>query len=317
MDIWGVQQVTAEAELLAAIVAFFKSVGLTEKDVTIRISSRKVLQSVLKNLKIPEDKFVETCIVVDKLDKLRDQPEKMYEEFNKIGLERQVTDDIIKGTESLKTLDDLAQLVGDKAEAVTELRTLFKLAQGYGYESWIVFDSTIVRGLAYYTGIVFEGFAKSGEVMRAICGGGRYDGILKMYGANQNIPACGFGFGDCVIKEILSDRGLVPELPRTIDEYIVPFSEEMRPQACQVATMLREAGKVVDIVMKKAKVSEAFDIAVRHGAKRIIFVAPEEWANGKVRVKYLGNKEENKDAEQFDVDLDKLVSFEKPVQNQQ
>ena len=90
---------------------------------------------------------------------------------------------------------------------------LFEIAEAYGYGDWLYFDASVVRGLAYYTGIVFEGFDRKGE-LRAICGGGRYDKLLSLYGSPEVVPACGFGFGDCVVVELLKERNLLPKLQR-------------------------------------------------------------------------------------------------------
>lgn len=144
MDIWGVSQVTAEAELLAAIVEFFKLVKLDKEKVSIRISSRKVLQHILtKVVGIPEAKFLEACIVVDKLDKIREHMEVVYIEFDKIGFDRPLTDKILKTLDSVKTLEDLAAMLGEQADPVVELRNLFKYAEGYGFADYLVFDVTV------------------------------------------------------------------------------------------------------------------------------------------------------------------------------
>jgi histidyl-tRNA synthetase len=96
----------------------------------------------------------------------------------------------------------------------------------------------VVRGLAYYTGIVFEGFDRTGGIPRAICGGGRYDKLFSTYGA-RDIPSCGFGFGDCVIMEILEDKKLLPSFAPKIDDIILAFNEELRPAANELAMALR------------------------------------------------------------------------------
>ena len=91
-----------------------------------------------------------------------------------------------------------------------DLKRVFELAKSYGYDDYLVFDASVVRGLAYYTGIVFEGFDRAGN-LRAICGGGRYDKLLETFGG-ENHPCVGFGFGDAVIVELLSDKGLLPSI---------------------------------------------------------------------------------------------------------
>lgn len=93
-------------------------------------------------------------------------------------------------------------------QALSQLRQLFDYAKSYGYEDWLLLDASVVRGLAYYTGIVFEAFDKAGE-LRAICGGGRYDKLLETFGG-EALPAVGFGFGDAVIMELLESKKLKP-----------------------------------------------------------------------------------------------------------
>lgn len=164
---------------------------------------------------------------------------------------------------------------------------------------------------------MFEGFARVGDLKRAICGGGRYDKILSIYGSKKDIPAAGFGFGDCVIKEILTDLNLMPDLPRGIDDVVIPFDEKLRPAACQVAMKLRQSGRVVDIILKtKSKVTDAFEYADRHGADRVIFVAPSEWEKGMVRVKYMRGHVDPKTAEQYDVKLEDLATFVRPTKSE-
>merc|ERR1719498_630110 len=132
-----------------------------------------------------------------------------------------------------------------------EMNELFALAEAYGFGDWILFDASVVRGLAYYTGIVFEGFDRKG-VLRAICGGGRYDRLLSLYGSPKEIPCVGFGFGDCVILELLKEKGLLPGFPPAIDYVVAPFNKDMMGSAMNVANRLREAGKTVDVYLENA-----------------------------------------------------------------
>ncbi|KAG0562408.1 hypothetical protein M758_9G147800 [Ceratodon purpureus] len=197
MDIIGVPGVEAEAELLAAIVMFFERLGITSKDVGIKVSNRKVLQAVLEKYEIQADNFAPVCVIVDKLDKL---PRDVIEsELAKINVPSEAIDGILKAL-TLQSFDDLEALIGAESGAVGELKQLFALAEGYGIQDWLQFDASVVRGLAYYTGTVFEGFDKDRK-LRAICGGGRYDRLLSTYGG-LDTPACGFGFGDAVIVEV-------------------------------------------------------------------------------------------------------------------
>jgi histidyl-tRNA synthetase len=301
MDIVGVSTVTAEAEILAAIVTFFERVGLTSKDVVIKVNSRKVLQSVLEPLGVTKELFAPVCIIVDKLDKL--SKEEVERELTNLKLEKSVIDKINQ-TLTLKDLEALEKILGPEAEAVKELRELFKLAKGYGYEDWLQFDASIVRGLAYYTGIVFEGKARPPIELRAICGGGRYDKLLSLYGG-KDVPAVGFGFGDCVIMELLNEKNLCPHLEPSIDDVVVPFDETMREFACAVAAKLRKKGHAVDVqLIPKKKLAWCYEYADRVGAQRVVLIAPDEWSKGLVRVKFLRETDESK--KQVDIPLSDL-----------
>ena len=172
-----------------------------------------------------------------------------------------------------------------------ELRTLFDLARAYGYDDWLAFDASLVRGLAYYTGIVFEAFDRGGN-LRAICGGGRYDRLLSTFGG-KDLPACGFGFGDMVLLEFLSEQGLLPEPDPGIDDVVFAFEENLREAAVEVATRLRASGRRVDLVLEPRKVKWAYRHANRLGASRVVLVAPEEHARGVVRIKDLASGEES------------------------
>jgi len=287
MDIFGVEGATAEAELLAAVTTFLSRLGLGPEDVGIKVSSRKVLQGVLGRLGVTDDRFEAVCILVDKLEKVpRDVIEK---DMAALGLGADVIDRIV-ATMSLQSLDELQDVLGADHEAVRELQELFSLAQGYGYERWLQFDASVVRGLAYYTGIVFEAFDR-GATLRAICGGGRYDRLLSTFGGTD-VPACGFGFGDVVIVELLKDKGLLPDTTRSIDDFVFAFDSAQRTAATQVAAALRGAGRSVELVLEERKVKWAFKRADRLGAARVVMVAPEEWQRGEVRVKDLATGEE-------------------------
>lgn len=288
MDIFGVEGVTAEAELLAAIALFFERLGLSAADVGIRVSSRKVLHAVLtETLGVPDEHFAAVCVLVDKLEKV--PREAIEEDLGKLGLAGSLVDSIIQ-TLSLRSLDDLAETLGPEHVVVGELRELFALAEAYGVADWLVFDASVVRGLAYYTGVVFEAFDR-GATLRAICGGGRYDHLLSTFGG-ADVPACGFGFGDVVIVELLKDKGLLPELTSGVDDVVFAFDESLRPAAMGIAARLRATGRSVDLVLEKKKVKWAFKHADRSGASRMILVAPSEWERGVVKVKDLATGEQ-------------------------
>lgn len=258
MDIWGVAGVEAEAELLSAIVTSFKDMGITSKDVGIKVNSRRILNGLMTAVGIPEDKWVETCILVDKLEKV--PVDALLEDLDKLGLQRDTVEKLLSYLK-MKDIEEFAATLGPQAEGVQDIVTLLQLAEGYGIADWVQFDASVVRGLAYYTGVVFEGFDRKGE-LRAICGGGRYDRLLHTMmggGTGEGVPAVGFGFGDAVIVELLKDRGLLPQLLRgrgggdDVDVMVYAMETGLRGQAAQLATTLRQNQVAVDLVLDGRK----------------------------------------------------------------
>ena len=315
MDIIGCKGINAEVELLAAIVLFFKNIGITSKDIGLKINSRKVMGAVLKSMGVTDEQFAPVCVVMDKFDKIG--PEETQKELRDTqGLDADTAKKLVDCL-LCKSVDDLAALCGEGVDrsGVDELKRLFELADAYGFGDWLVFDASVVRGLAYYTGVVFEGFDRLGE-LRAICGGGRYDRLLSLYGAVQEVPACGFGFGDCVVVELLKDKGITPVLPKEVDFVVAAFNEGMQGSAMKTAAALREGGAQVDLLLEpKKKVTQTFDYANRVGARYMVFVAPQEWEAGKVRIKDLRLGEDVPDEEkQIDVALDDLVKVKEVLE---
>ena len=288
VDIWGSDAVQADAELLSVLVSFFQRVGLNADDLAISISSRKVLEEVLGSLGISGDAFAATCIIVDKMDKL--PAEVIEQQLSEQGLDSSAIS-VIQSTLGLSDLDSLAAALGEGSGAVAELATLFDLIDFYGIADWVTFDASVVRGLAYYTGPVFEAHDRGGK-LRAICGGGRYDRLLSSLGGND-MPATGFGFGDMVIMELLNENGLVPDLPSGNQDIVIAINEDLRSAAMSVATKLRASGRSVDLVLEDKRMKWAFRHAERTGAQRLVMVMPDEWAAGNVRIKELESGKES------------------------
>ena len=307
VDIIGCRSVTAEVELLATAISFFRSVGITNKDVKIKVNSRKVMNDILTGAGVPADAFAPVCVILDKLDKIGAAAvEEQLLSVAKLPGEVAKRVLAVLACPDLEALRKLAQDAGvGDGDGMAELESVFKLGNAYGFGDWLKFDASLVRGLAYYTGVVFEAFDVRGE-LRAIMGGGRYDRLLSLYGAMTEVPACGFGFGDCVIVELLRERNLMPDLPRAVDIVVAPFNVDMQGAAMAVAAGLRTCkGCTVDLMLEpKKKVAQSFDYANRVGAEYIAFVAPDEWNKGLVRIKDLRIDDAN--LKQVDVKIDDL-----------
>jgi histidyl-tRNA synthetase len=302
MDIWGVASVQAEAELVSAMVSFFTAVGLSSSDVGIKVNSRLVIAEVLTGLGIPPEKFAATCVLVDKLEKV--PIEAIQEDLQALGIERHVIESLITVL-STNSIDALAQSLGAESEAVQQLTQFLQLCDAYGIREWMVFDASVVRGLAYYTGIVFEAFDRQGQ-LRAIAGGGRYDKLLETYGGTST-PAVGFGFGDAVIIELLKERNLLPSFDKAnIDIVVFAMTPNLFTVAIQIATQLRQSASTctntnvkhenhhsarpplgVDLVLEHKKTKWVLKYADRLGARYCFIIGNDEYAEGKVAVKDL------------------------------
>ncbi len=306
MDIWGVAGEEADAELLSAMVTFFESVGLTSEDVGIKVNSRLVIGEVLTELGIPPEKFAATCVLVDKLEKV--PLDAIQGDLEEIGLDRSVVEKLTSVL-TVDSIEGIREVLGEDSEAVQQIGNLLELCKAYGIEDWILFDASVVRGLSYYTGAVFEAFDRKG-VLRAIAGGGRYDKLLETFGGDPT-PAAGFGFGDAVIVELLKDRDLLPSFESSgIDTVVFAMGEDLYPSAIDVASKLRKAGQKVELVLEKNKKTKwVFKHADRLGAKYCAIIGNQEFENQEVNIKNLG------DGEQTKIKVDALSTWVEEVAN--
>ena len=269
--------------MLSAMVKFFENVGLTSNDVGIKVNSRLVIAEVLTSLGVPQEKFAATCVLVDKLEKI--PLDAIQGDLEELGLSRDVVERLTSVLTN-KSIDAIGAVLSPDSEAVKQLRKLMELAEAYGMSDWILFDASVVRGLAYYTGIVFEAFDRKGE-LRAIAGGGRYDKLLETFGGDPT-PAAGFGFGDAVIVELLKERNVLPSFESSgFDTVVFAMNEDLYPQAIKVASVLRKAGQSVDVILENKKPKWVFKHADRIGVENVVIVAPDEWENGEVSIKGL------------------------------
>lgn len=287
MDVIGVTNVSAEMELVSASVAFFEKVGLTSNDIVFKINSRKVLNQAMVRANVPPSQFAPACVILDKFDKVpgATDVEKRAEIVRLLCVEAKLSPEVAIAVVATRdfTLESLADLEGGP-----ELVSLFAQAADYGIADWVQFDPTVVRGLAYYTGVVWEVFVKDPtSSFRAVSGGGRYDKLFSLYGSPAPVPCVGFGFGDCVIIDLLREKNLIPDLKPRVD-FLVGAWIGMRGAALQVARALRQTGATVDVYSEETKkVGKIFQQADRVGATKVAFVAPDEWAKGLVRIKDL------------------------------
>jgi histidyl-tRNA synthetase len=293
MDIWGEPSVTAEAELIAAVFHCLDRMGLARGDVKVRLNSRALLEETLGEtvLRDRPDTFAALCVVIDKLDKIGadEVKEMLVDPAGSVRLDA-ASAEFVVGWLALRDLGEAAKHALPDSPAAADLARLLDLLDAYGVADRTAFDASIVRGLAYYTGIVFEVF-DAGRSLRAICGGGRYDHLLETLGGPPT-PAVGFGFGDVVIAELLADKGRLPDCARELDAVVFPFSDAERPAAVRVASALRERDASVELVLGQPKLKRVLADADKAGARRVYMVGPEELSRGEVLVRNLESGEQ-------------------------
>jgi histidyl-tRNA synthetase len=266
VDIVGEPDVTADAELLAVAIDIMRELGLGADDVVARVSDRRILHGYLRALGVTEARVPEVYAVVDKLDR---QPRDVSaEKLAALGLSGEAQERVLRLPQA--TLDDVLEALTNPE--VRALAADFVRYTGYlgalGVADFVRFDLSIVRGLAYYTGIVFELFDRTGE-FRAICGGGRYDTLLAALGG-VDLPALGFGMGDVVLGELLRARGLMRTPAGGVDYWVAGEGEQLLPDVVRVAAALRARGRSVEYALRAQKVDKQRKAAQSSGARRFV-----------------------------------------------
>ena len=278
-DIIGQHEVVAEAEILMLLISACESMGLSTNDFRVFINDRRILNAILSQINVPQVLHSEVMVIMDKRDKIPPEAlSKMLEEM------RMTTKQVGQLNEYLSK-SDLEELRENlkNTEGIEELQNLIKLMETAGYKNYLQFDISIVRGLSYYTGAVFE--VNSPEKQhRAICGGGRYDSLLSTYGG-ETVPAVGFGFGDVVVLDVLKELKRFPELPRKLDYTIIPFANEQIGTALKIAAELRLQGSTVDCNFSMKKMKKMMQQAHESGAAKAILLFPDELSDDKVVIR--------------------------------
>jgi len=270
VDIVGEADAAADAELLAVAVECMRGFGLGPGDVRARVSDRRLLLAILEALRIPHDK---TSGVFALIDKLQRQPRNVTEE--KL-IEMAIATDAVGPLLSLERLDSPAAIRAafpshaGVGEWTDHLERYLGHLDALGVRDWVDVDLTIVRGLAYYTGVVFELFDAHGE-FRAICGGGRYDNLLGALGG-VDLPALGFGMGDVVLGELLKARRLLPAGTTRLDCWVAFEEPAQLALAMRVATARRRDGQAVEYSLRPMALGKQLKAASAAGAATAIIL---------------------------------------------
>lgn len=255
-DIFGEASPAADAELIALLIDTLRSFGLTAEDFVVRLSSRNAWQEFYqlgtRNAESGTQGEYEFFQIIDKLE--RATTEESQTKLAALGF-------------SLETVNRFIEA----GEPTPELQIILENLRARGLGDFVKVDYHVIRGLAYYTGPVFEAFDRKGE-FRAIAGGGRYDNLVKLIsGGKVDLPALGFGFGDVVLLELLKARGLLPKFDAAVDVFVLIEDESLRLRSLGLVHALRAAGLAVEYPLTSAKTDKQFkrvqELKVAHTAK--------------------------------------------------
>ncbi len=276
VDIIGEESVLAEVEVIGAACDALRRMGLGAADFKVHVSSRKFLGELLEKSGIAAEKHAQVFLALDKRGKMPD------EEIAAMLKDGGLSEADVKAT--------FAIMDTKSYEACPELVELFRLAEIAGFADCLEFDISVIRGLSYYTGIVFECFDTAGE-FRAIFGGGRYDNLLTTIGGAP-ATAVGLGFGDVVVTELLKARlgeGAAAEKKGIAVGFMFP---EQRDAALALAAKLRRAGERVNLALRNQKPKKFFSHADSSGAAKAVFLGPDDVEKGVARMKDMATREE-------------------------
>jgi histidyl-tRNA synthetase len=279
VELFGSGKAEADIEIVNLLIEALKSVGLTAKDFVVKINNRKLLQGLLDF--IPADKFDAVSRIIDKSDKL--SIEELEKEFTMMDINFRKINEIIM----IEKLEELEKIKMNKLakEGYEELKAVFSQLP----KEFVKLDMSTARGLAYYTGNVFEAFDREGK-FRAIAGGGRYDNLVEQYGGEKT-PATGFGIGYATLSLLLQEKKKLPKPDKGVDFFIAVVNDEVREKALKICQELRKRYSV-DIDLMRRPLSKQFDYANSIKAKKVIIVGPDELKKGNVKIKNMESGKE-------------------------
>ncbi|HSR14577.1 MAG TPA: histidine--tRNA ligase [Gemmatimonadales bacterium] len=281
-DLIGEPGPLGDAEIIALAIDVMRELGLTERDVRVRYSDRRILTVLLGEIGFAEEHQALAFQLLDKQGRgeygaLRAEAEAAGAPAEAVGR--------LEALGTIRNFADLEAAFPLAAGAGFSLAETTRALEAMGLDGFLDLDLTIVRGLAYYTGTVFELF-DAGHSLRAICGGGRYDNLLNALGG-VDLPALGFGMGDVVLGELLRDRGLVPSHGERLDVFLAAVTAEDRPHLLPIAHALRDAGLRVEYPLAESALAKQLKLADARGARLAVVVGPDDRARGEVAVKDL------------------------------
>ena len=306
IDILGVDSAVADAECIFVAVDLLRALGLGPDDVVVRISSRDLLAGLLKDADFSSQQVNNAYRLLDKRRKLSQQ---VFKQNVQDIFEDEKLAEYINSIANYRTLEEImsqAGLTSQSRSAAKRLDEVFSVLKTLGVADYCTFDIGIVRGLAYYTGTVFEIFDRAGE-FRAIGGGGRFDDLLKALGG-PSMPAVGFGIGDVILTEVLAEKGLLPEADKAIEFYVIDADASLFNKLLEIVARLRAAGRASEFSYKRASLGKQLKAAAAAGARRCVIVGQETTDEDFLSIKDMtSGKQKRVELEKFLSDPDQAL----------
>ncbi|MFO7536259.1 MAG: histidine--tRNA ligase [Kiritimatiellia bacterium] len=287
LDIIGEESVSAEAEVVATAVRAMARLGLGPADAQVRVNSRALLGDLLARSGIEPAHHAAVFLALDKRGKIDDNA--IADILRLEGLNPAAIDAAFRIL-ALESFEQVQAALGEPTPASIELAQFFALAADHGIRDSVLFDISIIRGLGYYTGIVFECFDTARQ-FRAIFGGGRYNNLLGILGGKP-MGAVGIGFGDVVVAEVLAEKGRLPSGHEEGLLHIGYMDESQRGTAIRLAAALRAQGRCVNLGLSREKPKAFFARAGKSGVGEAAYIGPDDVARGNVRVKNMADRSE-------------------------
>lgn len=271
VDVLGVEEMIADAEVIAVAAALLRKIGLTPGDAVIKISSRPLAAKLLESLGIAPEKQGGAFDLIDRISKLPPEvfDKSWNERFGEIATADRLRATFASGVDSIES-DVLKGIPGAARDAFMEL---WRLLAGFEVADYCRFDPSVVRGIAYYTGTVFEIHAAD-RSHRALAGGGRYDNLTGLLDG-PNVPGVGFGMGDAPLQALLADLGRLPVLNETLDVFVIDAGAAHEPDAMRIVNRLRRSSLCVDFSYKRQPLGKQLKQAAARGARYALIVGEE------------------------------------------
>lgn len=286
MDLIGEPGPLADAELIAAAIDIVRALGLGPRDVKARISDRRALRALLMGRGVAAAQLPAAFAAIDKSE--REAQGVLGDQLARSGFTMRAVEAVfeVAALRGLVAVGEALARVPGGEEVAEPLRQTHAALEAMGLADFVVVDLTVVRGLAYYTGTVFELF-DAGKTLRAICGGGRYDDLLKQLGG-VDLPCAGFGMGDVVLGELIRERGQEPPRGARLDAFLVAVSVDDQAAVLRLAHALRDQGAAVEYALHPQAVRKQLELAASRGARSAVIVGPDERREGVAVVRDLG-----------------------------